>query len=124
LGSLDGRNLALDANGWCYHGPFLAGFSIPDSIPFEEWLTLRRERLHQQALRILRRLADYFESCGEYEQALIYARQQVEFEPWLEEAHRQIMRLLVFSEQASQALAQNEACNGSGHEKTRLRDAE
>jgi DNA-binding SARP family transcriptional activator len=113
LGSLDGRNLALDANGWCYHGPFLAGFSIPDSIPFEEWLTLRRERLHQQALRILRRLADYFESCGEYEQALIYARQQVE-----------IMRLLVFSEQASQALAQNEACNGSGHEKTRLRDAE
>jgi WD40 repeat protein/DNA-binding SARP family transcriptional activator len=93
-----------------YRGPFLDGFSIPGSIPFEEWLILKRERFHQQALRLLCQLAEFYESCGEYEQALMYARRQVELEPWLEEAHRQIMRLLALSERGSQALAQYEAC--------------
>jgi DNA-binding SARP family transcriptional activator len=76
-----------------YRGPFLEGFSISNSAPFEEWLILTRERLDRQALRILYTLANFYEAYGEYELALGYARQQVELEPWLEEAHRQIMRL-------------------------------
>ena len=51
-----------------YRGPFLEGFSIPDSAPFEEWVTLKREQLGQRAIHILRQLADFHEACGEYEQ--------------------------------------------------------
>jgi WD40 repeat protein/DNA-binding SARP family transcriptional activator len=93
-----------------YRGPFLHGFAIPDSVPFEEWLTLKREQLTQQAIRSLRQLADFYEACGDYEPALTYARRQVELEPWLEEGHRQIMRLLALSDQCSSALAQYETC--------------
>jgi WD40 repeat protein/DNA-binding SARP family transcriptional activator len=93
-----------------YRGPFLAGFSIPDSAPFEEWATLQRERLGQQAIQFLRHLADFHEACGDYDQALRFAQRQVELEPWLEEAHRQIMRVLALSGQRSAALAQYETC--------------
>jgi WD40 repeat protein/DNA-binding SARP family transcriptional activator len=93
-----------------FRGPFLAGFSIPDSFTFEEWLTLKREQLTQQAIHTLRQLADFYETCGDYEPALTYAHRQVELEPWLEEAHRQIMRLLALSGECSSALVQYETC--------------
>ena len=44
------------------------------------------------------------------EQALGFARRQVELAPWDEEGHREIMRLLAFSGQRGAALAQYEAC--------------
>src|SRR5574341_1323845 len=40
-----------------YRGPFLEGFSLPDSAPFEEWLLAKREYLSQQTLKLLSRLA-------------------------------------------------------------------
>jgi hypothetical protein len=36
-----------------YQGDFLAGFSLSDSAPFEEWATIQRQQLHQQALDVL-----------------------------------------------------------------------
>jgi DNA-binding SARP family transcriptional activator len=93
-----------------YRGPFLEGFSVPDSAPFEEWITLKREQLGQHAIRRLRRLADFHEACGVYDQARSYAQRQVELEPWLEEAHRQLMRIEALSGQRSAALAQYETC--------------
>ncbi len=112
-----------------YRGPFLEGFSLPESSPFEEWLILKREQLSQHALHILRTLADSNEACGEYERALVYAQRQIALEPWLEEAHRQVMRILALSGQRSAALAQYEACQRllqdelglePAHETTRL----
>ncbi|MEW5960834.1 MAG: BTAD domain-containing putative transcriptional regulator, partial [Chloroflexota bacterium] len=93
-----------------YQGNFLAGFSLGDSPAFEEWLVLTRERLHRLACEAHGYLAGYFEKQGDYEQALHYARQQVELEPWREETHRQLMRLLALSGQRSAALAQYETC--------------
>ncbi len=61
-------------------------------------------------LNTLRRLAGACEFSGDYEQALVYVRQIVEMEPWQEEAHQQVMRLLVFTEQRSNALLQYESC--------------
>ena len=40
-----------------YRGAFLQGLSIRDSVPYEEWVTARREQLHRQALDALQRLA-------------------------------------------------------------------
>ena len=91
-------------------GEFLEGFSISDSPPFQEWVLLKREQLHRQLVETLRQLSAVYEGRGEYEHALLYARRQVELEPWQEDGHRQVMRLLAASGQPGAALAQYETC--------------
>jgi len=93
-----------------YRGPFLEGFFLKDSAAFDDWSLLTRERLHRQALAALRHLAEEHERSGELERACEVARRRVELEPWQEEAHRRLMRLLALRGQRSAALAQYEAC--------------
>ncbi|PKN91375.1 MAG: hypothetical protein CVU44_19880 [Chloroflexi bacterium HGW-Chloroflexi-6] len=93
-----------------YRGEFLAGFSLPDSQPFDEWLLLTRENLQIEAMRILAELAKSAEQRGDYSLARRYALEQVRFEPWREEAHTQVMRLLAYEGQRSAALAQYVSC--------------
>ena len=69
-----------------------------------------RERLRQLAQDALARLADYHERHGAIEPARRSAARQIELDPWREEAHRQMMRLLAASGQRSAALAQYERC--------------
>src|SRR5207253_1545578 len=52
----------------------------------------------------------YCEARGEYDLASGYAHRQLELEPWREEAHMQVMRLLAVLGQRSAALAQYEVC--------------
>jgi predicted ATPase/DNA-binding SARP family transcriptional activator/Tfp pilus assembly protein PilF len=93
-----------------YQGEFLENFSVGDSQFFEEWVLLEREWLHREAMEALVYLADHHERRDEIGQARRYARRQVEMEPWREEAHRQLMRLLVLEGQRSAALAQYKMC--------------
>ncbi|MBK8986762.1 MAG: tetratricopeptide repeat protein [Chloroflexi bacterium] len=100
----------LEAMLALYSGDFLAGFLLSDSAPFEEWALLKREWLHCQAVEALGHLADFYERRGDLAAARRYAQQQVRLEPWREEAHRQLMRLLAEDGQRSAALAQYETC--------------
>lgn len=93
-----------------YRGDFLDGFYMADSSVFEEWVLLNREQFHRQALDTFFHLAAYHERRNEVEEAGRYAQRQIELEPWREEAHRQLMRLLALSGQRSTALAQFETC--------------
>jgi len=93
-----------------YRGDFLAGLALHDSEPFDEWALVQREGLHRQATELFFTLATYYEEQGEYEKAQQYARRQLELEPWREEAHRQLMRILAHSDQRSAALAQYAQC--------------
>lgn len=93
-----------------YRGEFLNGLHVADSAGFEEWALLKGEWLHLRAVESLMLLADFHERRGELEPALRYARRLVELDPWCEEAHRQLMRLLLHSGQRSAALAQYETC--------------
>ncbi len=93
-----------------FRGEFLAGFSVENSLAFEEWSLLERERYHRLLVDALRRLAEAYRQRGEYEAALLYARRWVGLEPWQEEAHRQVMRLLAYAGQYNAALAQYESC--------------
>ena len=93
-----------------YRGDFLAGLALHDSEPFDEWALVQREGLHRQAMELFFTLATYHEEQGDYEKAQHYAHRQLELEPWREEAHRQLMRVLAHSDQRSAALAQYSQC--------------
>jgi len=93
-----------------YRGSFLAGFSIGDAAPFEEWALLRREQISLQVMSLLGSLAAYHEARGDYPAAQSCARQQVALEPWSEEAHRTLMRVLTLDGQRSAALHQYYTC--------------
>lgn len=99
-----------------YQGEFLAGFSLADSPPFEEWALLTREQFHRLVIETLDRLANSLEQRGECERALVHAWRQVDLDPWREKAHRQVMRLLAQTGQRSAALAQYRHCRRVLHE--------
>lgn len=93
-----------------YRGDFLAQFSRIDSLPFEEWALLEREHFQRRALHALAALASYHERRSKYPEACIYARRQLELDPWNEAAHRQLMRMLALDGQRAAALQQYERC--------------
>jgi predicted ATPase/DNA-binding SARP family transcriptional activator/Tfp pilus assembly protein PilF len=93
-----------------YRAGFLEQFFLSDSSIFEEWALLKREWLHREAVEALFHLSSYYERRGDYERARHFAWRQVTLEPWREEAHRQLMRLLALDGQRSAALVQYETC--------------
>ncbi len=106
--SEDRAQLTVAAN--LYTGELLAGLALSGAPVFEEWLTVRREQLHQQALSVFDRLADHYLALGQTEQVQQYAARQLALEPWRETAHRQLMRAYAAAGQRAQALAQYAHC--------------
>lgn len=94
-----------------YRGDFLDQFFLEDSEAFEEWGLLTREWLRREAVQALSYLAHYREHLGDYALAREHAWKQVDLDPWREESHRQLMRLLALDGQRSAALAQYETCS-------------
>ena len=91
-------------------GPFVQGLSTGDSDLFEDWALLQQSRICQQMLGALSWLAGDHERRGEYGPACNCVRRQLELEPWDEEYHREMMRLLALGGRRSAALAQYETC--------------
>jgi adenylate cyclase len=89
-----------------YKGEFLAGFNLPESLPFDEWALLKREQYARMMDDILQRVTNYYDSQGKYESALPFAWRHVELEPWQETARRQLMRLLVLTGKRDEAVEQ------------------
>ncbi len=100
----------LEAGIDLYQGEFLAEFYVRRAAVFEEWLSGQRERLRQVAAEVLRILAAYHTSSGGYTDGLRCARRLLALDPWREEGHRLLMRLLALSGQQSVALKQYEIC--------------
>ena len=100
----------LEAAVDLYQGAFLEGFSLKDSPEFDTWSGIVGEELKNQQLGVLNQLAEAYDSKGELDRAIGFAREQLKLEPTLEEAHRQLMRLLARSGQRIAALLQYETC--------------
>ena len=83
---------------------------MDDSDPFEEWRRITQEQLHVQMLDTLTQLAIAAEADGDSEGALQATRRQLTLEPWLEAAHRQVIRLLAQQGQSAAAIAQYNLC--------------
>jgi predicted ATPase/DNA-binding SARP family transcriptional activator len=106
ISNLDALRLAVEL----YRGEFLEGFHVTDALAFEEWALAERERLRTTALQALQYLVEGYASQRKVERALLCARRWLALDPWREEAHRWLMRLLARLGQREEALAQYEAC--------------
>lgn len=93
-----------------HRGDFLALLSLPDSAAFEEWVAVRRERLHDQAIAVLARLAAHYDAVGDNGAARDAAARWATLARWDEAAYRHLMRLYARAGQRSAALAQYERC--------------
>ncbi|MBN1810663.1 MAG: AAA family ATPase, partial [Anaerolineae bacterium] len=93
-----------------YRGEFLEGVTLVGCAEFELWVVGERERWRQRVTEALEELVAYHGGRGKYEEGLRFGRQLLALEPWREEAHREVMRLLAWEGQRGAALAQYEAC--------------
>jgi predicted ATPase/DNA-binding SARP family transcriptional activator/uncharacterized protein HemY len=93
-----------------YRGEFLQQLMVDDSAEFEDWLLVQRESLHQRVLDAHNYLANYYEQRADLINTRRHATRQLELDPWREEAHRQLMRVLAMDGQRTAALAQYETC--------------
>jgi predicted ATPase/DNA-binding SARP family transcriptional activator len=93
-----------------YGGDFLAGFSLLDAEPFEEWALVCRAELHHAILDALATLAATHEAAGDYPALCQCALRQLALEPWHEPAHRTLMRGLALTGDRAGALAHYERC--------------
>ncbi len=93
-----------------YAGDFLANVSVRGSVALEDWIQLTRESLRRQVLEARQHLIAYYLQQGQYDDGIRHATILLEMEPWHEEAHRQMMRLLAHSGQQQAALTQYEIC--------------
>lgn len=93
-----------------YGGHFLDGFYLRDAPMFEDWIRPLQERYRQMAMETLYRLAVYHTQQKQYGTGIDYAGRLLTLEPWMEEAHRQMMLLQALSGQRSAALAQFDTC--------------
>jgi DNA-binding SARP family transcriptional activator/tetratricopeptide (TPR) repeat protein len=93
-----------------YRGPLLEGLSVGDSPAFEQWLLLQAEETRRLVLSLHGRLISLQMAHGAYTEAARWARQQLELEPYREQAHRQLMVALALGGERSAALAHYAAC--------------
>jgi predicted ATPase/DNA-binding SARP family transcriptional activator len=93
-----------------YRGSFLEDVYLEKNQEFNHWIDFHREQYFQQEIEALEALVDAYEQTGEYSQAVIYARRQVQLDDLEETYYRRLMRLLANNGRNSAALEQYDAC--------------
>jgi DNA-binding SARP family transcriptional activator/predicted ATPase len=91
-------------------GEFLSGFSLKDSLNFDDWQLFQAEALRRELSGALEGLVDWLSSDRQFELAAGYARRKLALDPFDEKVHRQLMRLYAWSGHRSAALRQYEEC--------------
>lgn len=76
-----------------YHGPFLAGFSLPGCPEYEAWVTAERQAWEQMFLEALDAVIEEQAARGEHEAAIAAARRYLEIDDLAEDIHRRLIQL-------------------------------
>lgn len=95
-----------------YRADFLSGFTLRDSLVFDEWQSLQTERLRGEQVGALARLSRAYSSQGQeaFDLAVAYARRWLELDPLSEPAHQQLIQLYLQSDRRAEALRQYQTC--------------
>ena len=93
-----------------YRGDFLAGFTLRDSVNFDDWQFFQAEGLRQELASALERLLRGHSALGAYQSAIPYARRWVALDPLHEPAQRELMRVYAQAGQRAAAVRQYAEC--------------
>jgi predicted ATPase/DNA-binding SARP family transcriptional activator len=93
-----------------YHGDFLDGFSLRDSLAFDEWQYLEGEILRRELAIALQRLVQCQQTQGQYASAIKNAQRLLGLDTLSEQAHRLLMTLYALDGQRVFALRQYREC--------------
>lgn len=93
-----------------WRGPLLAGFQVPDSEEYEEWLAERRQAWEERMSTVLLRLIQLDEAAGDWPAMAAHARQAIHLDPLQERIHCALMTAHARTGDRAAALAQYEAC--------------
>jgi DNA-binding SARP family transcriptional activator len=91
-----------------YRGDFLEGFYLRNAPVFEEWTLIERVRYRELVLQGLYILAAHHMKGEFYTKGIEFTQRLLSIEPWHEEAHQLMMRLLALSGRRGAALVQYE----------------
>ncbi len=91
-------------------GEFLADLALDGCPEFETWLVIEREHWRQRTAEMLTRLMEIYVETRDYSRARAFAERFVALDPWREEAHRELMRVLALTGERNAALAAYDAC--------------
>src|SRR6185503_12063187 len=86
---------------------FIDGLDLPACFRFQQWCTAERERLRQSHVAIL---AELTRRHGATDRALVHARRHTAVDPFSDEAHAALIRVLADLGQAPEALRHYEYC--------------
>jgi DNA-binding SARP family transcriptional activator/predicted ATPase len=93
-----------------YGSGFLAGFSLRDAEPFEEWLSVEAEAVERELREALDRLLHMLVASGDLEQAVGVAQRKLSIDPLDEPGHRELMELYAWRGMRTAALQQYRDC--------------
>ena len=93
-----------------YCDDFLKGFSLRDSVNFDDWEIMQAENLRREYASALQSLIQCLSDEGNYEQAIIHARGWLALDQLYETAHCWLMQLYAWSGQRAGALRQYQEC--------------
>lgn len=112
LGLRDGSIDALRQAEQLYRGDFLDGLQVRNAPEFELWALREQTQLRDGVIQALYTLSAHYETQGAVGRAtaIDYTNRLLHLDPWREEAHRQMMRLLALSGQRGAALTQFKTC--------------
>lgn len=101
---------SLEAAVALHRGPFMAGFSIRDSAPFDDWQSFNSSTLARELGAVLDRAADACAALDDWPRAIEHARRRLALDELHEPAHRRLMQLYAASGERSAAFDQYRDC--------------
>jgi DNA-binding SARP family transcriptional activator/predicted ATPase len=93
-----------------YRADFLRGFSLRDSVNFDDWQFFQTDELRRALTDALQKLVAAHVAQGALDTALHYARRWLGLDRLSEDAHARLMELYAWQGQRSAALQQYEEC--------------
>jgi DNA-binding SARP family transcriptional activator len=93
-----------------YRDDFLRGFSLKDSVGFDDWQFFQTENLRRALAGSLDRLVQALSLQWEFDRAITFAQRWLAQDPLDELVHSRLMKLYVWAGKRSRALHQYQEC--------------